>query len=64
MTKKTIRNKLLVVAAVMTVVLLWSVAVFAEDSIIASGSCGESVNWTLTEDGILTDYGNGAMEDY
>ncbi len=33
-------------------------------AIIASGSCGDSAGWSLTEDGILTVSGTGAMEDY
>ena len=32
--------------------------------IIASGSCGGSAGWSLTEDGTLTISGTGAMEDY
>ena len=33
-------------------------------AIIASGSCGGSAGWSLTEDGTLTVSGTGAMEDY
>ena len=33
-------------------------------AIIASGSCGGSAEWSLTEDGTLTISGTGAMEDY
>lgn len=29
-----------------------------------SGSCGENVKWKLSENGTLTIYGTGAMEDY
>lgn len=32
--------------------------------LVASGSCGETVTWTLTEDGTLTISGDGAMDDY
>ena len=31
---------------------------------LASGSCGETVTWTLTTDGNLTLSGNGAVENY
>lgn len=31
---------------------------------IASGTCGENVTWVLTDDGILTISGEGAMADY
>ena len=32
--------------------------------IIASGTCGENLTWTLSEDGFLYIVGSGAMEDY
>lgn len=32
--------------------------------LIASGSCGETMTWILTENGVLTISGNGAMDDY
>ncbi len=35
-----------------------------EDVYIASGDCGESANWTLTDSGILTVFGTGEMDDY
>ena len=37
--------------------------VFAAE-VIASGTCGKNLDWELTDDGILTIYGTGAMEDY
>ena len=33
-------------------------------TIIASGSCGENLTWTLDENGVLTISGTGAMADY
>lgn len=33
----------------------------ADGDIVASGSCGENLTWTLSEDGILTVSGTGAM---
>lgn len=35
-----------------------------QSQIIASGSCGETMTWALTEDGTLTISGSGAMDDY
>ena len=35
-----------------------------DPEIIASGSCGDGVNWTLYSDGLLVIYGTGAMDDY
>ena len=31
---------------------------------VEGGTCGENVNWTLTNDGVLTISGTGAMADY
>ena len=31
---------------------------------VASGSCGDSVNWSLDQDGVLTISGSGQMADY
>ena len=36
----------------------------AETEVVASGSCGENVTWTLTADGTMTISGTGAMTDY
>ena len=36
----------------------------ADSALLASGSCGENANWSLTEDGILTISGSGDMYDY
>ncbi len=41
--------------------------VLAEGSILASGTCGaqgDNLTWTLTDDGVLTVTGSGAMADY
>ena len=32
--------------------------------VVDSGTCGENVTWVLTDDGVLTISGTGAMEDY
>ena len=33
-------------------------------SVIASGSCGDNLTWTFTDDGVLSITGTGAMYDY
>ena len=43
-----------------TVTCVFSIAA----TIIASGSCGENLIWTLDENGVLTISGTGAMADY
>ncbi len=39
-------------------------SVLWDTDILASGSCGEHVTWTLDSDGFLTIYGTGRMEDF
>ena len=41
-----------------------SCTVTVEAIVIASGTCGDNATWELTEDGVLTISGSGAMEDY
>ena len=33
-------------------------------SVVDSGTCGENLTWTLTNDGVLTISGTGPMEDF
>ena len=47
----------------MLVALLPRLAV-AADAAVARGTCGKSVNWTLSNTGVLTISGTGPMEDY
>ncbi|MBR5283501.1 MAG: leucine-rich repeat domain-containing protein, partial [Clostridia bacterium] len=35
-----------------------------ENGILVSGTCGDSLTWTLNVDGLLTVTGSGAMDDY
>ena len=35
-----------------------------DDPAVASGVCGESLNWSLTSDGLLSIDGSGAMKNY
>ena len=41
-----------------------SATVHFKDDLYGKGTCGESVNWIMTGDGILTISGTGAMADY
>ena len=34
---------------------------WAAEKVVASGSCGENVTWTLDDSGLLTISGSGAM---
>ena len=58
--KKRIISMLL---AIFMVAGMLPTAVFAAD-VVASGTCGTDVNWTLDSDGVLTISGEGAMTDY
>lgn len=40
------------------------VPVLNSDTIIDSGTCGDNLTWTLSDEGVLTISGTGAMEDY
>ncbi|MCI8713012.1 MAG: leucine-rich repeat domain-containing protein [Ruminococcus sp.] len=37
---------------------------YAEGEVPKSGTCGDNLTWTLSDDGILTISGNGPMRDY
>ena len=37
---------------------------FEADGVVASGTCGKNLTWTLTEDGVLSVSGSGKMADY
>ncbi len=61
---KTRISKLLSLVLAMALVLsLCGLSAFATGA-AASGTCGDDLTWTLTEDGVLTISGTGAMEDY
>ena len=54
-------------AILLTLAMMLSLLAFpvsADAGILASGSCGAGVTWTMTDDGTLTISGLGAMEDY
>ena len=52
-----------VLLAVLLAVLAAPAAFAAEDDVIASGSGGEGITWTLTKDGLLTVSGSGPIKD-
>ena len=55
-----------IVSFVLAALLIWTLlptSVFAAD-IVASGTCGDNLTWTLDSEGTLTISGTGAMTDY
>ncbi len=61
---KRIRKSICRLLVICMLVAMLPMSVFAESSEIASGTCGESLIWVLTEDGTLTISGSGEMESY
>ena len=60
-----IRKMLLLVTGILLFIgLLIPVNKVKAAGIVASGSCGSSVTWTLDSSGTLTISGSGAMDDY
>ena len=65
-------KKLRILSALLALAMLFVLmptAAFADNSIVAQGTCGakgneNSVHWTLDSDGTLTIFGSGAMADY
>lgn len=49
---------------VLALCLLLVLPLGASAAEVASGTCGENVTWTLTDDGMLTISGEGEMKDY
>lgn len=41
-----------------------AMTVTAQSATVASGTCGDNLTWVLTDDGVLTISGTGAMADY
>ena len=67
MKEKKILNSLSAVCLITILLLstaLLPVNTYAEGSIVGSGSCGYSVNWTLNSEGKLTISGSGEMYNY
>ena len=71
--KKRWISGLLVIAMLLTMMPVWEVAaeetesivsLAGEGAVIADGTCGDNLTWTLTEDGVLTISGTGGMEHY
>ena len=57
------RRLISILLALFCLTLLLTANVFAAES-ETSGTCGEALTWTLSEDDTLTISGNGPMEDY
>ena len=58
------KNTRKVLAIIMVVAMCFSMfshTAFANATTIAEGTAGESVTWVLTDDGVLTISGTGAM---
>ena len=71
--KKRWISGLLVIAMLLTMMPVWEVAaeetesivsLAGEGAVIADGTCGYNLTWTLTEDGVLTISGTGAMTNF
>ena len=60
------KKAIYIIAAILALAVCISFFIFVSPrhKIIASGSCGGSAGWSLTEDGTLTISGTGAMENY
>ena len=60
------KKAIYIIAAILALAVCISFFIFVSPrhKIIASGSCGGSAEWSLTEDGTLTISGTGAMENY
>ena len=65
MRKKTIKDNMrrLILILAMTSLLVSLFAPFVS-AVEASGTCGENLNWKLSESGTLTISGNGSMSNY
>lgn len=60
---KKVNQWIALLCAVLLCAGLLPAAFAAEDKIIAKGTGGEGITWTLTDDGILTVSGNGPITD-
>lgn len=45
-------------------VMAFCFTIYVQAEIIDSGTCGTNVNWKLTDDGLLTIFGNGTMDNF
>ena len=60
---KTMKRSLAVLLSLLLTISLLPTAFAAEDTVIANGTGGEGITWTLTEGGVLTVSGNGPIVD-
>ena len=61
--RTTFKKNISVLLSLLMMLFVPAVAFAAGDDVILSGSAGETVTWTLTEDGVLTVTGTGPIED-
>ena len=61
--KTTFKRSLGVILALLMLLCVPAAAYAAEDGVVLSGSAGGSVTWKITDDGVLTVSGTGAIED-
>ena len=52
------------ISLLLVLCLLLSVAPITAHAVTDSGTCGENLTWTLSDDGVLTISGTGKMNDY
>ena len=57
-----VKYLILTLLIAVTVVLMLTACGGGDKGIVEKGTCGEKVNWKLTEDGVLTISGTGAMK--
>ena len=57
-------KRVLVIALSLTLVLGLGLALVMPTKAVTSGTCGDNLTWTLTDDGVLTISGTGEMDDY
>ena len=62
--KKRLLSILLAAVMVLTMLPLGLVDTAYAATVVDSGTCGDNVTWRLSDDGVLTISGTGAMQDY
>ena len=62
--KKSLIYTLIFVTLLLVLICLPSFCFAAGEDVVDYGTCGDDLEWELTEDGTLTISGSGAMDDY
>ena len=58
------KKKLLSIVLALSMICALVPIMASAETTATSGTCGENVTWTLSDDGTLTISGTGDMEDY